>query len=34
MVLGMFFVPLFYLLVRRMFPGHAPADATAPEARP
>ena len=34
MVLGMFFVPLFYLLVRRLFPGRAPADATAPEARP
>jgi uncharacterized membrane protein len=29
MVLGMFFVPLFYLLVRRLFPGRAPADATA-----
>ncbi len=34
MVLGMFFVPLFYLLVRRLFPGRAPADATAPEASP
>ncbi|MBW8777563.1 MAG: efflux RND transporter permease subunit, partial [Stenotrophomonas sp.] len=34
MVLGMFFVPLFYLLVRRMFPGRAPAEATAPEASP
>jgi len=34
MVLGMFFVPLFYLLVRRLFPGRAPADPTAPEASP
>ncbi len=34
MVLGMFFVPLFYLLVRRLFPGRAPAAATAPEASP
>ncbi|MDV3463812.1 multidrug efflux RND transporter permease subunit SmeB [Stenotrophomonas sp. C960] len=34
MVLGMFFVPLFYLLVRRMFPGRAPTEATVPEARP
>ena len=34
MVLGMFFVPLFYLLVRRLFPGRAPAEATAPEASP
>ena len=34
MVLGMFFVPLFYLLVRRLFPGRTPAEATAPEASP
>ena len=34
MVLGMFFVPLFYLLVRRLFPGRAPADATVPETSP
>ena len=34
LVLGMFFVPLFYLLVRRLFPGRAPADATVPETSP
>ena len=34
MVLGMFFVPLFYLLVRRLFPGRAPTEATVPEAHP